>query len=112
MNNAEQAEIKQKIEGLLSSLKMELESEQADVVELDQARVGRLSRMDALQGQQMALEQQRRKQRKVQALEGALRRIQSGDYGYCFVCGEEIETRRLQFDPAVTRCMDCTEATD
>jgi DnaK suppressor protein len=78
-------------------------------VELDQARVGRLSRMDAIQAQQMALEAGRRRSHQLAAIEGALRRIESGEYGYCFRCGEDIGTRRLDADPAATRCMQCAD---
>ncbi|ABM62741.1 TraR/DksA family transcriptional regulator [Halorhodospira halophila] len=76
-------------------------------VELDQTRQGRLSRMDALQGQQMALERERRRQHLVQRIDGALRRLDSGDFGYCFICGEDIDPRRLQADPTLTRCAEC-----
>ncbi|RUO71597.1 conjugal transfer protein TraR [Pseudidiomarina salinarum] len=102
-------QIKNKIEQLVTELNEQLESDQTATVELDQSRVGRLSRMDALQGQQMGLAQKRRNEQRVRALEGALRRIESGDFGYCFVCGEEIAPERLKFDPAVTRCISCTE---
>ena len=78
-------------------------------VELDQTRVGRLSRMDAIQGQQMAREAARRRQQRLSAISGALRRIDSGDFGYCTVCGEEIDRRRLDFDPANARCVDCAD---
>lgn len=99
----------------LLRLKSELEalestSRQAgERVELDQSRVGRLSRMDALQAQQMALEADRRRQLQLQKVEGALRRIEAGDYGYCFVCGEDIALERLSVDPTSTRCMRCAE---
>ena len=78
-------------------------------VKLDQARVGRLSRMDALQAQQMALEVARRRQHQLLKIEAALGRIESGDYGYCFGCGEEIDIRRLAFDPTSTRCIECAK---
>jgi len=78
-------------------------------VELDQASVGRLSRMDAIQGQQMAQARVRRRAQQLAGIEGALRRIESGDYGYCYVCGEEIDPRRLRFDPTITRCTACKE---
>ena len=47
----------------------ELAGETGNTVELDQSRVGRLSRMDALQGQQMALEAARRRQQQLQKIE-------------------------------------------
>jgi len=83
--------------------------ESSDTVELDQARVGRLSRMDALQAQQMALETERRRQLQLKKIEGALRRIASDDFGYCFKCGSPIDQRRLQADPTHTRCIGCLE---
>jgi DnaK suppressor protein len=78
-------------------------------VQLDQTRVGRISRMDAMQAQQMALESARRCQQQLQEIEGALRRIESDEYGYCFSCGEEIVVARLQANPACTRCVTCAE---
>jgi DnaK suppressor protein len=80
-----------------------------ETVELDQSRVGRLSRMDALQAQQMAQETARRRQQQLSRIEGALRRIESGDYGYCFICKKAIDARRLNADPTITRCIDCAE---
>jgi len=84
-------------------------SESADIVVLDQTRVGRLSRMDAMQTQQMAMESARRRQQQLLKIEGALTRIKSGEYGYCFVCGEEIVLQRLIADPTSTRCIQCVE---
>ena len=76
-------------------------------VELDQTRVGRLSRMDALQGQAMAQETARRRQQERQRIVAALRRLDNGEYGACVRCGEEIAGRRLQNDPAVPTCIGC-----
>jgi DnaK suppressor protein len=82
----------------------------ADVVELDQSSVGRLSRMDALQGQAMSRERQRRRQLELQQITAALRRVETGDYGYCISCGEAIALPRLAHDPAVTLCIACASA--
>lgn len=78
-------------------------------VELDQTRVGRLSRMDAMQGQQMAREVARRRQRQLVRIEAALRRMDAGEFGACYVCGVEIDLRRLAADPASTRCIKCVD---
>ena len=85
------------------------ESAKADrgPVELDQSRVGRLSRMDALQVQAMAVEADRRRGVELIRIEGALKRIEAGDYGFCANCGEEVAPKRLEFDPAVPTCIDC-----
>lgn len=79
-------------------------------VELDQQSVGRLSRMDAMQQQQMYQEQARRRKVHLKKIEGALRRIESGEFGECFVCGDDIGLKRLKFDPTQTRCIDCMES--
>lgn len=76
-------------------------------VELDQQAVGRLSRMDALQGQAMALETERRRAAELQRIEAALARIDSGDFGYCVSCDEEISLKRLELDPSNPICVDC-----
>lgn len=39
--------------------------------------------------------------------DAALERLEEGDYGYCVDCGEEIEAKRLDVDPAAPRCAGC-----
>lgn len=82
----------------------------AETVALDQSKVGRLSRMDALQAQQMAQETARRRQLQLQKIDNALRRMEASDYGHCFKCGDKIGAARLNFDPASTRCVGCMDA--
>lgn len=79
------------------------------VVELDQARIGRLSRMDAMQSQAMALEIRRRNSRELTAIAAALGRIDEDDYGSCQRCDEPISTTRLRANPTATLCIDCAE---
>ena len=76
-------------------------------VALDQQSVGRLSRMDAMQQQSMELATEERRQQRLAALAAALRRVDSGDYGYCLKCDDKIAAGRLAVDPAVTLCIDC-----
>lgn len=40
----------------------------------------------------------------------ALARLEEGEYGYCFECGEEIAHQRLRALPFAVRCKDCEEA--
>jgi DnaK suppressor protein len=96
--------LREEIEQLKNSSK-----EATGTVTLDQSKVGRLSRMDALQAQQMAQETARRRQLQLQKIGSALNRVEAGDYGYCFMCGEEIGEARLNFDPASTRCIGCMD---
>lgn len=76
-------------------------------VDLDQSSVGRLSRMDAMQSQAMALESRRRREIQLTRISTALERIEEGEYGYCAVCAEEINVRRLKVDPANPFCLSC-----
>jgi len=90
------------LQALLNSTQINRET-----VELDQSKVGRLSRMDALQGQAMALESERRRIAELKRIDAALKRLDGDDYGYCVRCDEEIGAARLEFDPAVTNCIRC-----
>lgn len=76
-------------------------------VELDQQSVGRLSRMDAMQGQAMAAAMHGRREARLRAIKAALSRLQSEEFGWCDDCGEFIGLKRLDLDPVVRRCVDC-----
>ena len=107
-----QIAIRKRLERLKASF-LEAEESGADAeqtVELDQARVGRLSRMDAMQAQAMSKETGRRRRLQLAKISAALKRLEEGAYGECLECGEDIHSGRLEFDPAVTLCIDCASA--
>ncbi|WP_142849880.1 TraR/DksA family transcriptional regulator [Telmatospirillum sp. J64-1] len=81
----------------------------ADPAELEQAQVDRLSRVEAMQDQAMAAETIRRRQVERQRILAALARIKEGEYGYCVACGEDIQPKRLELDPAVPTCIACAQ---
>ena len=97
----------------LLQLRVELESDAATsgdaaaVVELDQSKVGRLSRMDAMQAQAMAQASGQRREAMLRNIEAALIRVDDGSYGRCRDCDEPINPKRLEFDPTALRCIDC-----
>ncbi|HSP57971.1 MAG TPA: TraR/DksA C4-type zinc finger protein, partial [Halomonas sp.] len=80
-----------------------------DTVMLDQSSVGRLSRMDALQGQAMAKAEEDRRQLAIRRIDAALVRLERGEFGECIECGEWIAVKRLEWDPTVLKCIDCAE---
>ena len=86
---------------------IEGEKESSKTVELDQSTMGRLSRMDALQGQAMNQETKLRHEEGVRKISAALSRMESGDFGYCLKCDEPISVARLQVDPATPLCINC-----
>ena len=97
----------------LLQLRHELESvadsadEASAVVELDQSKVGRLSRMDAIQGQAMAQASKERREQQMRLIDAALARLDEDEFGMCQECGGSIDPRRLEFDPTVLLCIDC-----
>lgn len=80
-----------------------------DPVTLDQESVGRLSRMDAIQVQAMALAQERRRKAERTAIAAALQRIEEGEFGYCIECGDQIAEGRLRNNPTVIKCLECAD---
>ena len=83
--------------------------EATQTVELDQTTVGRVSRMDALQGQAMAKESHQRRTIQLQRIGASLQRLASGTFGLCLRCGENIHVKRLEFDPTAPLCIDCAK---
>ncbi len=81
-------------------------------VELDQQSVGRVSRIDAIQQQQMALAGREQGERLALAIRQALQRIEDGSYGYCLHCEEPIALARLEARPQATLCVACQEKSE
>lgn len=71
------------------------------------ASIGRLSRLDSMQMQQMALAGQRRLEEERGRLQEALLRIDAGKYGTCLLCGCAINVERLEIQPDAVACMPC-----
>ena len=78
----------------------------AGIVELDTS-IGRLSRMDAMQNQQMALELRRRRENQLLRIKNAFKRMDKGQYGKCGKCGKPIDEARLEVFPDVVTCVAC-----
>ena len=99
----------------LLQLRAELEAlaptgaQSAAIVELDQTRVGRLSRMDALQAQAMAKAAGERREIMLRRISAALTRLDRGEYGLCQSCEEPIHPKRLEVDPTAPLCTACAE---
>lgn len=100
-----EAQLRERRQSILALI--EGHGEDGRPVELDQTRVGRLSRMDALQTQAMAQETDRRRHHELSQIDAALRRLEDGSYGECLECGEPIAVKRLELDPSAPLCIDC-----
>ncbi len=86
---------------------LEASSQSAAPVALDQTSVGRLSRMDAMQAQQLAASNRRRTQARLEQIRAALKLVEEGEYGVCSRCEEPIGFRRLQARPETPLCVAC-----
>lgn len=91
----------QELEALLES-----SSDSSKPVDLD-APIGRLSRMDAMQQQQMAIASRQAQIQKLQLLRNALQAIERDHYGDCRSCEEPIGYQRLKVRPETPFCLNC-----
>lgn len=82
------------------------------VVTLDQSSVGRVSRMDAMQQQSMAVSTRAKAQASLRKVLQALRRMDNEDYGYCGQCDEAIQFNRLTVQPQASHCLNCQDQLD
>jgi DnaK suppressor protein len=110
-NELDLKRIRQRLLELRQSLRdvRDTGDEAAATVELDQTRLGRLSRMDALQAQAISVETNRRREHQARQVDAALARLDRNEFGGCLVCGEAIDPRRLEHDPATSLCIACAE---
>lgn len=92
------------LEADLIALQGELEAslltsmESVATVELDTS-IGRLSRMDAMQGQALNKATRHRLQMRLNQVGAALKRMADDEYGWCVVSGEPIGYPRLKARP-------------
>jgi len=55
----------------------------------------------------MELRARDRERKLIKKIDESLDKLNTGDYGYCDVCGVEIGVRRLEARPTATQCIDC-----
>jgi DnaK suppressor protein len=114
MTDNELADFKQQLLTLRDSLMLnqKLGQPATDTVQLDQTSVGRVSRIDAIQSQFMAVETTRLRQQHLRQIVTALALVESGDYGFCSGCDAVIDPKRLAIDPAATFCVPCASRSE
>ena len=95
-------ELLDEIEGYLAKTE-----QSAEAVSPDKS-LGRLSRMEAMQDQQLILEARRRKKMQKVAVLSALQRIEHGQFGTCIFCGKSIDPARLEVAPESSTCVSCS----
>ncbi len=112
LDAAQMTELRQDLDDLAAAIRAQLEGggARAATVQLDQSAVGRVSRIDAIQQQQMAQAERRRLRVRLQQIDRALVAMEDDDYGWCTRCGEAIGFRRLKIRPESALCVACLAA--
>jgi DnaK suppressor protein len=109
---------KQELRLVLQSNKTKLEQQLLDaelatgVVILDQSSVGRVSRVDAMQQQSMAVSTRAKAEASLRKVLKALKRMEAEDFGYCGQCDEPIQFNRLKVQPQASHCLKCQDQLD
>ncbi|MFW6093466.1 MAG: TraR/DksA family transcriptional regulator [Pseudomonadota bacterium] len=111
MNDEEALERLERIRAEILDLQ-EVRDQATAVVELDQSRNGRLSRVDSLQRQALAQHGRALAEARLRSIDAAIARCRAGTYGLCIDCEEEIGAGRLEVDPAAALCIACAESRD
>ena len=111
MNPADKAHVKAVITEKIAELRLVVDSDAKaqEQIELDQTRVGRLARMDAVQHHAIAQAQGERALKQLRLLELLLGKVDDEDFGECHYCGEVIPLGRLLIRPESLRCVACAD---
>ena len=109
LTRADISDFRQQLESLQETLQLQLEQSDDNTkpVTLDQQSVGRVSRIDAIQQQQMATANRDQTIALLQQVIAALKRVESDRYGQCLICDEPIALPRLQAQPYTANCISC-----
>ena len=96
------AEKKELLRKAMHTLKNEIDLKKEDMAdEADLASV--------LTDQSLSLRLRGRERSLIDKIDLALKRIDSGEFGECMTCGEEIAYKRLKARPVTTMCIACKE---
>ena len=115
MSQSRYSELKAMLEGRRRELQAEVQGKMRDV-----RAAGEVTKLndvfDAVESSEADIQEDiefaliQMKSETLNKINDALSRLELGDYGYCFDCGEEIAEKRLRALPFAVRCKDCEEA--
>ncbi len=108
LSSEQLGELRTQLQVLVTELEADLTAAKtgSQPVDLDEP-IGRLSRMDAMQQQQMTKAHRRRIELRLQQAQAALARMERDEYGECLACGEPISAKRLRAKPESPTCLAC-----
>ncbi|MAU07166.1 MAG: hypothetical protein CL919_04745 [Deltaproteobacteria bacterium] len=103
-------EIKQKLQEEKKQILMELQTQRAFNQDDSRKDVG--DEVDSSvneQARELSLLMRDRNRERLEAIEEAIQRMQTGDYGFCEECGDPIPKRRLIAMPLARMCVNCQQ---
>jgi DnaK suppressor protein len=116
MGRSRYAELKQMLDARRRELQAEVQGKMRDVRE-EGTWGGKINEvLDAVESSEADIQEDiefaliQMKSETLNKVNDALARLEHGNYGYCFDCGEEIAEKRLRALPFAVRCKDCEEA--
>jgi len=116
MSRARYIELKKMLDGRRREIHAEVQGKMRGVRE-EGAWGGKLNEvLDAVESAEADIQEElefalvQMKSETLNKVNDALVRLEQGDYGYCFDCGEEIVEKRLRALPFAVRCKDCEAA--
>lgn len=115
MSRTRYAELKQMLDGRRKELQAQVQGKMRGVRE-EGTWGGKLNEvLDAVESSEADIQEDlefaliQMKSETLNKIDDAIKRLEHGDYGYCFECGEEIAEKRLRALPFAVRCKDCEE---
>jgi DnaK suppressor protein len=116
MSKSRYSELKQMLDGRRREIQAEVQGKMRGVRE-EGTWGGKLNEvLDAVESSEADIQEEiefaliQMKSETLNKIDDAVGRLEQGDYGYCFDCGEEIAEKRLRALPFAVRCKDCEEA--
>ena len=115
-NRSRYSELKGMLEGRRREIQAEVQGKMRDV-RAEGAWGGKLNEvLDAVESSEADIQEDiefaliQMKSETLNKINDALARLEQGDYGNCYDCGEEIAEKRLRALPFAVRCKECEEA--
>jgi DnaK suppressor protein len=115
MSQSRYIELKQMLDGRRREIQAEVQGKMRGVRE-EGTWGGKLNEvLDAVESAEADIQEDlefalvQMKSETLNKINDAMVRLEQGDYGYCYDCGEEIAEKRLRALPFAVRCKDCEE---
>ena len=87
----------------------EIKSKQINLSDIERDVGDEVDKSMVEQERELNLLLQDREKQHLEAIEEALQRIETGEYGFCDECGDQIDKKRLMVIPLAQLCISCQQ---